>query len=283
MIPFVLDTDIGTDVDDLLAIATILGSPELELTGVTTVYGDVALRAQMVARSLSIAGASKPTIVAGERETRSGREVWWPGHEGKLFGDLSGETFDQHPPATDLLAAAETIAAIAPMTNVANAVESAGVQTTHIVMMGGEFVEGLIEHNIRSDVSAAAAVFGSGIAVTVVGLEQTGRLRLGADVVSRFDAGGPFGELVAREMRQFWDFTGEASNVPHDPVALLMLAQPHLFSYAAGRVTVEDSGRTHFSADPRGPHRIVTDMDVEEVTTQIVSRIERATATAQVK
>ncbi|MEU4604290.1 hypothetical protein AB0F43_15020 [Kribbella sp. NPDC023972] len=34
------DTDIGSDVDDVLALATIFGSPELDLAGVTTVYGD---------------------------------------------------------------------------------------------------------------------------------------------------------------------------------------------------------------------------------------------------
>ncbi len=43
--PIILDTDIGTDVDDLLALSLVLTSPELELVGVTTVYGDVALRA----------------------------------------------------------------------------------------------------------------------------------------------------------------------------------------------------------------------------------------------
>ena len=43
-----LDTDIGTDVDDCLALALLLRSPELEPVGITCVYGDVALRARMV-------------------------------------------------------------------------------------------------------------------------------------------------------------------------------------------------------------------------------------------
>jgi len=46
MAELVLDTDIGSDVDDLLALAMILGSPELSLRAVTTVYGDTALRAR---------------------------------------------------------------------------------------------------------------------------------------------------------------------------------------------------------------------------------------------
>ena len=50
--PVVLDTDIGTDVDDLLALALLVGSPEVQLIGVTTVYGDTALRARMSRRVL---------------------------------------------------------------------------------------------------------------------------------------------------------------------------------------------------------------------------------------
>jgi purine nucleosidase len=42
----IFDTDIGTDVDDCLALALILCSPELQLEGVTYVYGDVDLRAR---------------------------------------------------------------------------------------------------------------------------------------------------------------------------------------------------------------------------------------------
>ncbi len=54
----ILDTDIGTDVDDALALAVLLGSPEVELVGVTCVYGDVGLRVRMVRKLLRLAGRS---------------------------------------------------------------------------------------------------------------------------------------------------------------------------------------------------------------------------------
>jgi purine nucleosidase len=44
-ISVLLDTDVGTDVDDALAIALVLASPEIDLCAVTTVSGDVRLRA----------------------------------------------------------------------------------------------------------------------------------------------------------------------------------------------------------------------------------------------
>jgi inosine-uridine nucleoside N-ribohydrolase len=51
----ILDTDIGSDVDDLLALAVLLGSPEWDLTTVSTVYGDTVLRARIVRRAYRLA------------------------------------------------------------------------------------------------------------------------------------------------------------------------------------------------------------------------------------
>ncbi|WP_431246572.1 nucleoside hydrolase [Leifsonia xyli] len=52
----ILDTDIGSDVDDALALVQILGTPSLTLDGVTTVYGDSSLRARIVRRYAGLAG-----------------------------------------------------------------------------------------------------------------------------------------------------------------------------------------------------------------------------------
>jgi hypothetical protein len=48
MRPVIFDTDIGTDVDDILALVLLGKAPELQLIGVTTVYGDTLLRASAV-------------------------------------------------------------------------------------------------------------------------------------------------------------------------------------------------------------------------------------------
>lgn len=51
------------------------------------------------------------------------------------------------------------------------------------------------------------------------------------------------------------------------------MVEPELFSFATGRILVEDDGLTRFAADPAGPHRIVTDLDPERVTRRIVDRM----------
>ncbi len=64
-IPIILDTDIGTDVDDAFALALILASPELDLRGVTTVGRDPQTRARMVCRFLTAMKQGDIPVAAG--------------------------------------------------------------------------------------------------------------------------------------------------------------------------------------------------------------------------
>jgi len=273
----VLDTDLGTDVDDVLALATLLGSPELQLDGVTTVYGDTLLRARMVSRVASVAGRAVGPVVPGRVEPRSGREVYWAGHEGALMEDLDREQVSSWYDATEVLAASRTVLAIGPLTNLAEALERPHHVIQELVLMGGEFAEGRVEHNIRCDVAAASVVFASGLPTTVIGLDQTTRIHLGKEVLGRFEAAGELGHLLAEEMRVYWKFRDQDYNVPHDPAAVLMLVEPSLFTFASGYITVvpegPDEGRTDFTADPAGPHRIVTDLDPKAAAGAITARI----------
>ena len=92
----ILDTDIGTDVDDCLALAFLLGSPELRLEGVTCVYGDVQLRSRMIRKLLRLAGRDDVPVMLGAGEPLLRRlPVYWPGHEG--VGLLGPD--DDLPPA----------------------------------------------------------------------------------------------------------------------------------------------------------------------------------------
>ena len=83
MLTIILDTDIGTDVDDILALVLALRSPEVSLAAVTVVYGDVDLRARMVAKTLALAGAPAIPIGRGiSQPLLRQRPVYWAGHEG---------------------------------------------------------------------------------------------------------------------------------------------------------------------------------------------------------
>ena len=63
--PVIFDTDAGSDIDDLYALALIVAHPELELLGVTTVAGDTRARARLVAKMLRLQGAPEVPVSAG--------------------------------------------------------------------------------------------------------------------------------------------------------------------------------------------------------------------------
>ena len=67
-IPILLDTDVGTDVDDAIAIALVLAAPELDLRAVTTVSGDVRMRARIAKKLLKLGGRPAVPVAAGVRE-----------------------------------------------------------------------------------------------------------------------------------------------------------------------------------------------------------------------
>src|SRR5208337_3415382 len=61
----IIDTDIGDDIDDAFAIALALRSPELEILGVTTTFGDTEARARIADRLLGEAGRADIPVLAG--------------------------------------------------------------------------------------------------------------------------------------------------------------------------------------------------------------------------
>src|SRR5438105_11681446 len=64
-VPILLDTDIGSGIDDAFALALILGSPEFELRGVTAVSGNTQQRAMMLCRFLTMTGRRHTPVAVG--------------------------------------------------------------------------------------------------------------------------------------------------------------------------------------------------------------------------
>ena len=194
--PIILDTDIGTDVDDLLALSLVLTSPELELVGVTTVYGDVALRAHMVRRLLALRGVTGIPLAMGASKPLLGkRAIYWEGHEGKGLLTPEEEAAplpDEH--AVDMIVRTVmarpgeiTLAAIGPLTNIALAFlrEPRLAQALAGLLIMGGSVGGAralhlpwTEHNFRCDPEAAHVVLSAGAPTWIVPLDVTTQVRI---------------------------------------------------------------------------------------------------------
>ncbi|MFC6162242.1 nucleoside hydrolase [Kribbella jiaozuonensis] len=282
----ILDTDIGSDVDDAMALAQIMGSPDLELLEVHTVYGDTRLRAQLARRYAALAGREL-VVVPGAVETLSGREVWWAGHEGTLHDDLSSETVSAESAPERLVARLREqpgeldVAAIGPLTNVAKALQlepQVAGWIRHLWVMGGSFGDDKAEHNFKSDDLAAQIVLTAGIPTTITGLEITQQVAIEASRLERIRAAGRLGAALGADIEQWWAYWSETWNVPHDPVAVLVLSRPELFKTSdVGRVAIQvggdGAGRSVFTPDSGGSVRIVTEVDAEAVAEEITARI----------
>src|SRR5215472_4948895 len=61
----IIDTDIGDDIDDAFAVALALRSPELQILGIATTFGDTESRAKLLDRLLGEVGRSDIPVAAG--------------------------------------------------------------------------------------------------------------------------------------------------------------------------------------------------------------------------
>lgn len=268
-ISVIFDTDIGTDVDDCLALAFLLGSPEIRLEAITTVYGDVALRARMCRKLLELRGRDDVPVYEGVRQPLMNLEpVYWPGHEGKGLLDADGDIpdgSDEHAAAHAAAHAVDvliervmaapgeiTVLAVGPLTNIAAAIirEPRFAQSVaRLTIMGGHIATHartgpLAEHNIKCDPEAAHVVFSSGAPIDLVPLDVTLRATIDAAGVERIRAGGtPYYEAVADQVALYPPFTerGERTFL-HDPLAAASLLRPDHLVWHDLAVRVELSG-----------------------------------------
>jgi purine nucleosidase len=257
----IFDTDIGTDVDDILALAFLLGSPEITLEGVTTVYGDVGLRARMVLKLLQLRGVNGIPVHTGVGQPLLGLDpVYWPGHEG--VGLLSDDDALPEPGAThavDFLIAHVmanpgqiTLLAVGPLTNVATAMvrePRLAESLKRLVIMGGRIdiastTEGPGEHNIKCDPEAAHVVFRSGAPIELVPLDVTLRAVVRQPGVNALRGKGtPYHEALADQIARYPGFIDRGgSTFLHDPLAAMAIVAPDRLGWTPLHIGVELTG-----------------------------------------
>jgi purine nucleosidase len=295
----VLDTDIGTDVDDALALAVLLGSPEVDLLGVTCVYGNVPLRVRMVRKLLRLAGRTEVPVYAGMEPPLLGvRPVFWQGHEGVGLLDPEDEgLLPESEHAVDYLLRISRehpgeiqLVTIGPLGNIAMAIRRdpgfldrlAGLTIMGGVFRGpGRWNVRHNEHNIVSDPEAAQVVFGTNPRCTLVPLDVTRQTLIRpADVTRIRNGGSAFALAVADQVDRYPRFQDLGHTYLHDPLAVALLLDPSLGRYEEMRIEIETGGRvcegmTVPIIDPDGnnPVRVALDVDVPRAEEFIISRI----------
>jgi inosine-uridine nucleoside N-ribohydrolase len=186
-----IDTDVALgagsgDVDDGFAIAAVLRSPRLRLTGVTTVFGNTSsgVAARCARRLLDLAG-SRVEVIEGAAG---------PGRVGAAAEAIAA------------LPAGAHVLALGPLTNVAQALAldpSLAARVT-VSLVGGNLSSWgrwpplwPFEFNLAKDPDAAHALFRSATPRRVYPLDVAARLTVGARFLARIRRAGPLGRALA--------------------------------------------------------------------------------------
>lgn len=278
-IPVILDTDIGSDIDDAVCLAYLLRQQRCELLGVTTVTGATEQRAALAQVVCEAAGRSDVPIHAGA----PGPLLSGPGQPGvpqyeaiksrRHRRDWSPNTAIEFLRATIRSRPGEIVLlAIGPLTNLGLvfAVDpELPSLLKELVLMCGVFTAGnghgpgSREWNALCDPLATAITYKSRPPrFTSIGLEVTTKCVLEADECRRrfVEAGGPLG--IVADMAEVWFRAGARHITFHDPLAGAVIFEPNLCEYAEGEVTVETTsaslaGVTVFQTrSETKPHRI---------------------------
>jgi inosine-uridine nucleoside N-ribohydrolase len=214
-LPVVIDTDIGTDIDDTWALALALRSPEIDIRLITTVAGDPHYRAR-VARGLL--GDVPIRVVAGLGGGRGVR----PGEPQAGLAALSDGPHEDGGVDALVEACREpvTIVALGPLTNLAAALErdpSIADRARVVAMLGSVRVgykgsaTPAAEYNTAVDVDAVRAVFAAPWQVTITPLDTCGTVYLQGDDYQRVRASTD--PMVQRLLDSYREWLGESVDI----------------------------------------------------------------------
>ena len=271
MTPVILDTDIGTDIDDTWALAMLLRSPELDLKAVVTSHGDTHYRALLVAKLLGLADRADVPVGEGSGDgqlapSQRRQEAWLAGYgpddyAGPVRTDgarLMVETIMASPVPV-------TVLAIGPASTVAAALAQAPeiAANARFVGMHGAVRRGyrdsatpVPEYNVFVDVTAFRSVLATPWPITLTPLDTCGVVALdGEDYARVRDTEDPLMQAVMANYRIWAQATGipelpaMRSSTLFDTVAVYLAFAEDLLEMETVRLEVRDDGLTFESAD----------------------------------
>jgi len=251
----IIDTDIGDDVDDAFALALALKSPELQILGVTTTFGDTEARAKIVDRLLGEVGRVEIPVLAGKAmatknpmsQRRYGESHFARASHGDAVEFLL-EQIRKYPGEI-------TLVAIGPLMNVGAAIDKDAAtfrKLKRVVLMGGSIRRGygdlgytapvppMPEWNILNDVASAQKLFAAGVPLFVIPLDST---QLKMDEVKRaflFTQGS----AVTDQLAVLYHLWGQETPTLFDPMTVAFVLRPDLCPVQGMHIRIDEKGFT---------------------------------------
>lgn len=289
-VKLIIDTDPG--IDDAMAIFHAVAAPEIELLGLTSIFGNVTtpIATRNALRLLEAAGVEAP--VAEGAATPFAMPAKQPSahvHGAEGFGAIpaaqpSGQAIGES--AAEFLtrmarehAGELVICPIGPLTNIAEAIQldpDFVKNVKAIVVMGGSLEEGgnitpHAEANFYHDPHAADLVMGSGAPVTMIGLDVTHQILCREEDFAAIASAAPRLGGMLQEMSRFYlEFYRSVGKIDgcslHDPAAVIACSHPELFTTRSVPLMVSTEGETigaSLAAEGSGRAPVEVAMQVE--------------------
>ena len=272
MNPVLLDTDLGTDIDDTWALAMLLNSPEIDLKAVVTTHGDVDYRAALVARLLELGAQNNVPIGTGVGSgtlERHPQRAWLDGYS------LDEYASEVHRDGAALLietvlgsAEPVTVLTIGPASTVAAALEREPriAENARFVGMHGAIRRGyrgspdpVPEYNVFVDVAAFRTVLAAPWPIVLTPLDTCGDVVLRDTRYQRFLHEAP-GDLAAavRANYRAWAATFDAGDLPdrrsttlYDTVAVHLAYTTEFLEMEQLPISLADDGLMAVSSSGR--------------------------------
>jgi inosine-uridine nucleoside N-ribohydrolase len=255
----ILDTDIGTDIDDAWALGYALKSPTFELLGVTVTDADTPARARLACKLLQRLGRTDVPVAVGRRTPavppdRYDYQFTW------------AEDFEAYKPVTtpavEFLAQTirrspreVTLIAVGPLQNIGDLVRlhpDVVPLVKRVVLMSGSIGANawgpapIAEWNVKLAIPEAQAVYSAGWPVTIVPLDSTTYVQLkDAERNTLRKAGTPLVRALEALLR-LWADGPDSRMTLHDQLAVAEAQQPGRFfgRCAPMPLRVDDKGYT---------------------------------------
>lgn len=256
-----LDTDIGDDIDDALALLMLLKMEQIELVGVTTVFANTPLRARLAKRILHLGGSPNIPVYAGLGDALAyavdkersfvqytedlENDAYIPDNKDVKNGE---EAVDYILQMCEKYGSELTILAIGPYTNVAAAWQKAPdvlQKAGSVVLMGGCFYEQFIEYNVVMDPEAADLLVRADLPTKFIGADVTWQAQLN-DEQTAYVLGIHNDELTGycAELVRLWKKGCWFNPVLHDPLAAYYILDESICELEPVWVEVELQGKS---------------------------------------
>jgi purine nucleosidase len=254
----IIDTDIGDDIDDAYALTLALHSPEFDVIGITTTWGDTALRARLASRLLAASGAKNIPVTAGivtKSKTVFSQHAWAAAGSAPTHNSVVDFLLGQAKRYPHQI----TLIAIGPLTNIAAAIDrdpAAFRLFNRVVLMGGSIHRGYgnpraipppppqPEYNIASDPAAARKLLASGVPVFMMPLDST-QWKLDDSTLAQVAARSTPATDALLVLTTEWQLaTHQHTPTLYDAMAVTYALRPEICPTTPLRLQVDDKGLT---------------------------------------